>query len=260
VTRLNDAVVTPSLYLAFELGNTEWKLGMSSAIDRPVLVRSVSARGLAALEREITRAKIHLGLPATALVKSGYEAGRDGFWLHRWLVSRGIVNWIVDSSSIEVNRRRRRTKTDRVDAIKLVSMLIRAHRGEKNVWSVVNVPTPAEEDRRHVHRELLFARRDRGRHISRIKRLLASQGIPLTHIQELPQHLVTARLWDGSPLSPRLRARLEREWETVQVYRARVRAMKKERRVLLRVTDDRAIAQVRQLHRLLGVGIDGAWL
>lgn len=106
----------------------------------------------------------------------------------------------VDSSSIEVNRRRRRTKTDRLDACKLVTMLIRAAGGEKKVWSVVNVPTLAEEDRRQVHRELLFARRDRGRHTNRIKGLLASQGVPLARIQELPTHLVSVRLWDGTPL------------------------------------------------------------
>ena len=88
-------------------------------------------------------------------------AKRDGFWLHRYLVSRGIAKRIIDSSSIEVNRRRRRTKTDRLDAAKLVTMLIRAEGGEKKVWSVVNVPTCVEEDRRQVHRELLFARRDR---------------------------------------------------------------------------------------------------
>ena len=133
-------------------------------------------------------------------------------------MSRGIINRIVDSSSIEVNRRRRRTKTDRLDAGKLVTMLIRAEGGEQKVWSVINVPTPAEEDRRQVHRELLFARRDRGRHTNRIKGLLAGQGVPLARIQELPTHLVTARRWDKAPLPPLLCARLEREWETVMDY------------------------------------------
>jgi transposase len=129
----------------------------------------MTARALRSLEAEIARAKAHFGLPANAPVCSCYEAGRDGFWLHRYLVSRGVANRIVDSSSIEVNRRRRRTKTDRLDAAKLVTMLIRAEGGEKQVWSAVNVPTSVEEDRRHVHRELLFARRDRGRHSNRMK-------------------------------------------------------------------------------------------
>jgi transposase len=166
----------PTLYIAFELGNTEWKLALTTGIDQAPVVRTMTARALKTLEAEIARVKGHFGLPATALVRSCYEAGRDGFWLHRYLLSRGVYTSIVDSSSIEVNRRRRRTKTDRLDACKLVTMMIRADAGEKKVWSVIHVPTLAEEDRRQVHRELLFARRDRGRHANRIKGLLANQG------------------------------------------------------------------------------------
>jgi transposase len=106
------------------------------------------ARVLKSLDTEIPRAKAHFGLSASAPVRSCYEAGRDGFWLHRYLGSRGVTTSIVDSSSIEVNRRRRRTKTDRLDACKLVTMLLRADAGEQKVWSVINVPTLAEEDRR----------------------------------------------------------------------------------------------------------------
>ena len=181
-------------------------------------------------------------------------------WLHRYLVSGEISNSIVDSSSIEVNRRRRRTKTDRLDACKLVTMLMRAAAGETRVWSVVKVPARAAEDQRQVHRELLFARRDRGRHTNRIKGLLASQGVPLERIQELPGHLERARLWDGTPVPALLRARLTREWETIRGYSARIRALKTERRALLKSTDDPAMAQVRELHQLRGVGIDSAWL
>ena len=250
----------PTLYLAFELGNTEWVLAVTTSVDQSPLRREIPARALQTLDVEIARAKTHFGLSATAPVCSCYEAGRDGFWLHRYLVSRGVANRIVDSSSIEVNRRRRRTKTDRLDAAKLVTMLIRAEAGEKKVWSVVNVPTPVEEDRRQVHRELLFARRDRGRHTNRMKGLLAAQGVPLATLREFPTHARTARRWDGTPLPPLLLARLEREWDTVQAYTARIRALKHERRALLRVTDDPAIARVRQLNQLRGIGIDSAWL
>ncbi len=259
-TRPDAARVPTTLYLAFELGNTEWKLAMTTRIDQPPLVRTMPTRDLAMLEKEITRAKAHFGVPADALVQSCYEAGRDGFWLHRYLASRGIANSVVDSSSIEVNRRRKRAKTDRLDARKLVTMLIRAGGGEQKVWSVVNVPTPTAEDQRQVHRELLFARRDRGRHTNRIKGLLAGQGVPLARIQDLPSHLVSARLWDGTALPPLLCVRLAREWDTVLGYTTRIRALKKERRALLRSTADPAIAQVRQLNQLRGVGIDSAWL
>lgn len=259
-TATTRPVVPCTLYVAFELGNKEWKLGVTSRIDEPPLTRTISARDLPTLEIEIARAKTRFGLPQEARVRSCYEAGRDAFWLHRYLMSKDIVNSVVDSSSIEVNRRRRRIKTDRLDACKLVTMLMRADAGERKVWSVVNVPSQTEEDRRQVHRELLFARRDRARHVNRIKGLLASQGVPLVRIQDLPSHLVSARLWDGTPLPPLLRARLEHEWKTLTYYRMNVKALKKQRRELLNMIDDPAIAQVRQLNRLLGIGIDSSWL
>jgi len=221
---------------------------------------TIPARDLKALTRELTRAKQHFTLAGTAAVQSCYEAGRDGFWLHRYLASRDVQNRIVDSSSIEVNRRRRRTKTDRLDARKLVTMLLRADAGEPHVWSVVKVPTVTDEDRRQVHRELLFARRDRGRHTNRIKGLLAAQGVPLARLPDFPTHLLKARLWNGDPLPALLHARLQREWDTVLQYTLRIRALKKARRALLKATDDPAIAQVQQLHQFLGIGIDSAWL
>lgn len=252
--------VPSTLYVAFELGNSEWKLAMTTGLDSAPVVYTMPARALSALDVELGRARAHFGLLATAPVRSCYEAGRDGFWLHRYLVSQGIENRIVDSASIEVNRRRRRTKTDRLDACKLVTMLLRAEAGERKVWSVLTVPSLAEEDRRQVHRELLFARRDRARHTNRIKGLLASQGVPLARLRDLPAHLATVRLWDGTPLPPLLAARLTREWQTIADYTMRIRRLKQERRVLLRETNDPAIAQVRQLNQLRGVGIDGAWL
>ena len=249
-----------TLYLALELGNAEWKLAMTTGLDSPPVVRAVPAGGLQTLDTEMVRAKAHFGLAASAPVCSCHEEGRDGFWLDRYLRSGDNTNRIVDSSSIEVNRRRRRTKTDRLDTCQLVTMLLRAEAGEHTVWSMIHVPTLAEEDRRQVHRELLFARRDRRRHTNRSKGLLVSHGVPLAHINELPTHLVTARRWDGTPLPPLLCARLEREWETVLGYTTRIRALKGERRALLRNREDRAIAQVRQLNALRGIGIDSAWL
>lgn len=176
------------------------------------------------------------------------------------MLSRGVHNVIVDSSSIEVNRRRRRAKTDRLDARKLVTMLMRAVAGERKVWHVVRVPSAAAEDRRQVHRELLTARRDRARLTNRIKGLLAGHGGPLVTLGALPRHLETARLWDGSPLPPHCVARLTREWELVGLYTARLRELRAARNALLRVSDDPAIAQVRRLHQLRGVGPDSAWL
>src|SRR5262249_40077071 len=86
-------------------------------------------------------------LPTTAVVRSCYEIGRDGFWLHRYLTSKRIDNRVVDSSSIEVNRRRRRAKSDGLDVRKLLGMLIRYHAGEAKVWSVLRAPTTSDQPR-----------------------------------------------------------------------------------------------------------------
>ena len=249
-----------TLSVAFELGNSEWQLAMTPSLAQPPLVRTIPARDLQQLDAALAHAKRHFALPATAAVESCYEAGRDGFWLHHALTHRGILNRVVDSSSIEVSRRRRRAKTDRLDARKLVTMLLRWAAGDTRVWSVVRVPTDADEDHRHVHRELVVARRDRARHTNRIKGLLAAHGVPLATLRELPAHLTTARRWDGTPLPPHLCARLEREWAALGGDTARIRELLRERRALLATPDDPAIAQVRQLHQLRGVGIDSAWL
>jgi transposase len=111
-----------------------------------------------------------------------------------------------------------------------------------------------------VHRELLTARRDRARLTNRIKGVLASHGVPLATIRTLPTHLVTARLWDDTPLPPHCCARLTREWDMLNRYTARLRELRTARQALLGVTDDPAIAQVCQLHQLRGIGIDSAWL
>src|SRR6266481_6442291 len=167
----------PRLHLAFELSWNQWKLAFTIGHGQPARLRTLAARDLAGLLQEIHKAKRRFGLPDDAAVVSCYEAGRDGFWLHRRLTSQGIANVIVDSASIEVNRRKRRAKSDHLDAAKLVSMLLRYHAGETKVWSVVKVPETADEDRRQLHRELIAVQDERTEHVNRIKGFLAGQGI-----------------------------------------------------------------------------------
>jgi len=137
------AVLEIVLCIAFELGASKWKMAFSTGLGQQSRHREVAARDLEAVQREIDRARARFGLPDDARVASCYEAGRDGFWIHRALVAMGIENIIVDSASIEVSRSGRRAKTDRLDAGKLVGMLLRYHAGDRKVWSVVRVPTPA---------------------------------------------------------------------------------------------------------------------
>src|ERR1700737_2926746 len=204
------------LYLAFELGVEEWKIGFTKDLGTKPRVRVMPARDLMRLAREITAAKQWFALPTNARVRSCYEAGRDGFWLHRHLVTVGIDNRVVDSSSIEVNRRQRRAKSDGLDARKLLGMLLRYHAGERHVWSVVRVPTVEEEDRRQLHRELRTLKQERIRVANRMNGLLANQGLWLPPGTDVGVAAKTVRLWDGSPVPAALRARLERDWEHAQ--------------------------------------------
>ena len=118
-------------------------------------LRTIAGRDTELLLVEVKKAKRRFGLPEQAPVVSCYEAGRDGFWLHRFLITSGVENLVVDSASIEVNRRRRRAKSDGLDVTKLVEMLIRWRNGESKTWKLVNVPSCEDEDLRQPHRELL---------------------------------------------------------------------------------------------------------
>jgi transposase len=113
-----DTTIVGHLYMALELGDKSWKLSLGDGQRAPSRC-TVRAGDTAAVVAAIARAKARCHLATDAPVRSCYEAGRDGFWLHRWLGAQGIVNLVVDSASIEVNRRARRAKTDRLDSDKL---------------------------------------------------------------------------------------------------------------------------------------------
>lgn len=256
-----STTVEVRLHVAFELGWHEWKLAFTIGHGQAPRLRTIRARDVAALQREIAKAKARFRLPADATVVSCYEAGRDGFWLHRCLEAAGVRNVVVDSSSIEVNRRRRRAKSDRLDASKLVTMLLRYHAGEIKVWSVVRVPSVADEDGRRLHRELRQLKDERTGHINRIKGLLASQGVQLRTLNAgFAERLPTMRLWDDKELGADLRAELLREFERWQLLDRQIKAVEQERRQRVRLDATPHVAQVRQLLKLSGVGFNGAWM
>jgi transposase len=255
-----DTLAQPTLSLAFELGQDTWKLGFTIGVAQQPRERTIPAGDIARVQQEIAQAKQRFGLPADARVVSCYEAGRDGFWLHRCLVAHGVQNYVIDSASIEVNRRQRRAKTDRLDVRKLLTMLLRHNAGEKKVWSVVRVPSVEEEDRRQLHRELTTAKQDRTRIINRIKGLLAGHGVQLVLQGDVETQLDQVHQWDGAPLPSALRLRLKRAWQQVGFLTTHIQTLEAERRALLRRRDDPVIAQVRQLFTLRGIGVNSAWL
>lgn len=246
------------LFLAFELSHRNWKLGMTVGFGQKARERDVPAGDLLRLADEIRLAKKRFGLSPMAPVYSCYEAGRDGFWLHQALSEMRVENVIVDPSSIEVPRRKRRAKTDRLD----VHQLLRYRMGEKKVWNVVRVPSVEAEDNRHLHRELAELKRERTRQINRIKGLLIAVGVRQSPRwrRDFPSQLEQIRLWDGSRLPPALRCRLLREHERLECVQRQILELEGDRAELLRECHSPETEVARKMTLLRGVGANGAWL
>lgn len=257
----NSSTLDAILYMAMELSENEWKLAFATGGAQKPRRREVAARDVDALRAEIATAKERFDLPDDALVVSCYEAGRDGFWLHRFLSAAGVQNQVVDSSSIQVERRGRRPKTDRLDAEKLLAMLIRSHQGEPHVWRIVNAPSVEEENGRQLHRELETLKGEQVTHGNRIKGLLAGCGVATAVNRHLPKWLKHVRLWDGSELPAELKARVLREFERMQGVNRQIRDLEKERARRIRTEEkDEGVLKMRKLMGLGGIGVNSAWL
>jgi transposase len=248
----------PRLLLAFELGERTWKLGFTTGLGQRPRIRQVLAGAVDRVVEELARAKRRLKVPEDTPVMSCYEAGRDGFWLHRYLVAHGVINHVVDSSSIEVKRRARHAKTDTLDLAGLLNLLARYLAGDRRAWRVVRVPSVADEDARQLHRTWEAVQKDRTRLLCRLQGLLTTQGVRLRITDTFLAQLATVRLWDGSPLPPGLTARLTRVWHQLQLLNAQRDELETAHRALV---GDPATPTGRYLQRLptlRGIGALGA--
>jgi transposase len=247
------------LHLAFELSQNKWKLGFSDG--NKMRFKSIAARNLEQLYEEIEKAQVRFKVKGDVRILSCYEAGRDGFWLHRYLLSCGIENVVVDSSSLEVNRRKRRAKTDRIDARKLLQMLMRYHGGERKLWSVVNVPSVEAEDGRNLNRELEVLKKERTMHRNRIRGLLIQQGLEVRNpsAKKFLQEVEALRSWDAEQLPEDLKARIVREYERLRMVEEQIKILKKERERRVQSADKSSYRQVAQLRTLYGIGVTSSW-
>jgi transposase len=209
--RSQVSVNEPMLFVAFELSKNEWKMAMTSGFGVQPWLKTVASGDLAAVTRVMGTARQRFGLPATARVVSCYEAGRDGFWIHRALQARGLENRVVDSASIEVNRRARRTKTDRIDALKLVMMLVRVCSGEPRVFAEVRVPSAEAEAARHRSRERTALVAEQTRLRNQIGSWLATCGCRVTaRTRQQAAWWTRAHDWADAPLPTPVQARIAR--------------------------------------------------
>jgi transposase len=243
------------LYVAFELGAKTWKLGLTSGFGVAPWIKSVAAGDWPTVRRVLAQAKRRFGLPATALSVSCYEAGRDGFWIHRALGREGIRNRVVDSASIEVKRRQRRAKTDRLDARKLVAMLVRACLGEPDVWREVRVPTEIEEATRHGSRERTQLVQERTRVTNQMRSWLATWGARLP-ARRTARWWEALRDWAGQPLPGEVQARLARADERLALLATQLATLTDGQRQAAAMAP--AASALGRLVRLKGIAATGA--
>jgi transposase len=241
--------------MAFELGHRKWCVQFGDG--NGIRTVEMPARETGRLLQELEKAKAKFGFAPGCRVRSCYEAGWDGFWLHRFLAKQGIENLVVDPASIEVNRRFRRAKTDRLDVGKLHALLLRHGRGER-VWSVVVVPSVEDEDARQLSRELEQLRRERQRHRNRIQGLLVTQGVVVSVMSGFEKTLESLVVWDGSPLSKELRARLERELARLRQVEQQRRELKALRAARLKNPQTQTEQTAARLAQLRGIGETGS--
>ena len=244
------------LYMAFELSDSKWKLLLSNGVKRRQ--KTIAARDLELLQQQIARARSRFGMGEDVQICSCYEAGRDGFWLHRYLEHAGIANFVVDSSSIEVNRRFRRAKTDRIDVGKLMGMLLRYLNGEQKLWSVLHVPDAGAEDVRRIDREKERLKKERSAHSNRMKSLLILHGIKMAVGRNFLKQLQAAKQWDGERLPPRVSAEILREYERYELINEQLKQLEAEQQKILADGSQQA-RQVLALKRLKGIGPVGSW-
>jgi len=253
-----DSALSTILYMAFELSNKKWKLGFGNGVKHRI--KTIEARDWQALLIEIERAKDKLKCAADCKIVSCYEAGRDGFWIHRALTAEGIENEVIDSASIEVSRRKKKVKTDRIDVVALLRLLMRYLSGEKSALHPVRIPTVAEEDQRRLNRERDRLIKERGSHSARIKSLLIAHGIRLEKMSDIKRLLPTAKAavihYD---LPDDLKAEVEREYERYELVDRQIKKQEKLQKERAASEDSPVIRTVNQLCSLKGVGWQSSW-
>lgn len=247
------------LYIAFELSNSKWKLGFSNG--EKIRIKTIEAGDWSALLSEIALAKTKLGCSESCRILSCYEAGRDGFWIHRALTNEGIVNYVIDSSSIEVSRRKKQIKTDKVDVQALLRLLIRYNGGETQAMRAINVPTVKAEDERRLIRERERLIKERGAHSTRIKSLLVLHGIKLDKISNLPSLLPNLEAHIvGYKLPADLKNELQREFERYQLAAKQIKELElQQQQRVSEALKGSSEEKIKQLMLLKAVGWQSSW-
>jgi transposase len=231
----SSTVSANTLHCALELSKKSWLLAIQFPDREQPSLYSIEGGDADRLMVKLTAARDRWAKVSGALpiIRLCYEVGYDGFWLQRFLKARGIECLVIDPGSLQVNRRGRRVKTDRVDVKTLVRTLIAWCRGERHVWSPVRIPSIDEEDLRRSHRERSRLIRERTAHINRIKGLLFGQGIRGINIKTQYKTFALDKLvtGDGHRLPPRLASEITREIRRLAMVQEQIAEIERERDV-----------------------------
>lgn len=245
------------LYMAMELSKKKWKLCFGDGSHERQ--RTIASGNQGLLLKEISRAKEKFGLPEDAEVVTSYEAGRDGFWIHRMLWKHELGNTIMDPASIEVSRRKRKSKTDRLDAGRLLRLLLRSELwGEQKVFAAVCVPSPEEEAAMRIGRERERLLKERGGHRTRIRSLLCLHGIEVGN----PAKMVVSDLrdWEGKKLPESAQMEIEREQERLQLVEKQVKVLEAQQAAAVESALTSASSKAAKLKQLKAVGLQSSWM
>lgn len=250
-----------TVYIAFELSKAKWQLGVILPGSQKLSRFRIDGGDLEALSAHLAtwRAKAaRTGQPVRII--SCYEAGYDGHWLHRWLTDQGVTNHVIDPASVQVNRRARRPKTDSIDLEQLMNTLLRYLRKELRVCSMVQVPSPEDEDRRRVSRERDRLLKERTGHTNRITGLLHAQGI--RDVKPLARGFLVSlndiRTGDGRPLPSQLKEEIVREHARLSLVHQQILALEKKSMSELRApARGSAEEKINLLVDLRGIGVVG---
>jgi len=247
-------------FMAIELSKTSWVVGMLTPLSNKISLRSIPCGAveklMAIVDQTTNRVMQTTGGPVQ--VVSCYEAGYDGFWLHRFLATHRIINHVLDAASLLVNRKARRAKTDRLDAEKLVRVLMAYWRGEPKVCSIVRPPSVEDEDAKRLHRERQFLMKERVQHIGRIKGLLAAQGVYdfRPERKDWRNRLAEIRTGDGRPLPSRLKAEIDRQCQRLALVDTMLKEIDQQRDAAVesKSAPSETVVRIQRLTHLKGIG------
>ena len=246
------------VYVALELSASSWLIAARlPGVEKSQLhrMRAGDTTTLLAVIAELrSRASAKLGRAAD--LACCFEAGRDGFWLQRLLMTHRITTYVLEPTSILVNRRARRAKTDRLDAEGMLRVLAAWLGGDRRVCSMVRVPTPDEEDAKRPHREREYLVQEKLRIENRIEALLFTQGIrERPSLRSWERDLAALRTGDGRALAPLMRAELDRLRRRLTLILELICELEAERaEALATAADDATVCKIAALKRIRGIG------